>query len=83
LVASLLIFGTVAAKRVGITTHYFALGGWLVLLWLLYPIAWGVADGGNEIGVTGGFIFYGILDVLLVPVLAFAFLALSPKWDFR
>jgi bacteriorhodopsin len=83
LAGSLLIFGSVTAKRVGIIRHYFALGGWLVFLWLLYPIAWGLDDGGNEIRVTSGFIFFGILDILLVPVLAFGFLALSLKWDFR
>lgn len=80
---SLLIFGRVTAKRVGITRHHFTLGGWLVFLWLLYPIAWGLDDGGNKIKVTSGFIFFGILDVLMVPVLAFGFLALSTKWDFR
>jgi bacteriorhodopsin len=83
LAASLFVTGTVTAKRVGVAKHYFALGGWLVFLWLLYPIAWGLDDGGNEIRVTSGFIFFGILDVLMVPILAFAFLALATKWDFR
>jgi len=83
LAVSLIVFGTTTAKRVGITKHYLATSGWLVFLWLLYPIAWGLDDGGNEIRVTSGFIFFGILDVLLVPVLAFAFLALSTKWDYR
>jgi len=66
--------------------HYkahFILGGWLVFLWFLYPIAWGLDDGGNEIKVTSGFIFFGILDVLMVPVLAFGFLVLARNWDFR
>lgn len=83
LAASLLVFGTVTAKRIGITKHYFATSGWLVFLWMLYPIAWGLDDGGNEIRVTSGFVFFGILDVLMVPVLAFGFLALATKWDFR
>lgn len=83
LAASILVFGTVTAKRVGITKHFFALSGWLVFLWTLYPIAWGLADGGNAIGVTSGFIFFGILDILLVPSLAFGFLVLSRSWDYR
>lgn len=83
LAASLFVFGSVTAKRVGVARHYTLLGGWLVFLWLLYPIAWGLDDGGNKIKVTSGFIFFGILDLLMVPVLAFGFLALSTKWDFR
>ncbi|KAM6530880.1 hypothetical protein FSOLCH5_000373 [Fusarium solani] len=58
------------------------LAGWLNLLWLLYPIAFGVADGGNQISVTKSFIFFGILDILMIPGLAFAFLFLSRKWDY-
>jgi bacteriorhodopsin len=83
LAASLLFTGIVTAKRANITTHYLGLGGWLVFLWFLYPIAWGLDDGGNVIRVTSGFIFFGILDILMVPPLAFAFLALSTKWDYR
>ncbi|SCV70132.1 BQ2448_1526 [Microbotryum intermedium] len=33
-------------------------------LWLLYPGAWGLADGGNVITPTSEMIFYGFLDVL-------------------
>jgi len=83
LATSLLFFGTTAARRVGINKHYTMLTGWVAFLWLLYPIAWGLDDGGNRISVTGGFIFFGILDLLLVPVLAGAFLFLSRNWDYR
>lgn len=37
---------------------------WLVFLWLLYPICWGLAEGGNVISVDSEHIFYGILDIL-------------------
>ncbi|WWC99818.1 hypothetical protein V866_006726 [Kwoniella sp. B9012] len=40
----------------------------LSFLWLLYPIAWGLADGGNVITPDSEMIFYGILDVLAKPV---------------
>jgi len=40
----------------------------LSFLWLLYPIAWGLADGGNVISPDSEMIFYGILDVLAKPV---------------
>jgi bacteriorhodopsin len=82
LALSLLHTGSLTASRVGLNNHYFFLTGWLVFLWLLYPIAYGLDDGGNKIGVTGGFIFFGILDVLTVPLLAFAILALAPGWDY-
>lgn len=34
------------------------------------------------IGVTGSFIYFGILDVLMVPFLAVAVMFLSRKWDY-
>lgn len=41
---------------------------YLSALWLLYPIAWGLCDGGNVISPESEMIFYGILDVLAKPV---------------
>lgn len=78
-----LLDGRRSAARVGVSRDHLLLSGWLNLLWLLYPIAWGLSDGGNKIGVTPGFIFFGILDVLMLPVLAFATLYLSGSWDYN
>lgn len=39
----------------------------LLLLWLLYPVAWGLADGGNVITPDSEMVFYGVLDVLAKP----------------
>ncbi|KAF4771330.1 hypothetical protein HAV15_004284 [Penicillium sp. str.  len=44
-----------AAALLGIERDYLFLAGWLNLLWLLYPIAFGLTDGGNMIGVYRGF----------------------------
>ncbi|KAF4948881.1 hypothetical protein FSARC_13609 [Fusarium sarcochroum] len=74
--------GRTSAARLGLSRDYLMLAGWLNFLWFLYPIAFGVSDGGNEIGVTGSFIFFGILDLLMIPGLAFAFLFLSKRWDY-
>ncbi|KAI1127302.1 heat shock protein 30 [Nemania abortiva] len=71
-----------SAKRLGVASDHTLLSGWVNLLWLLYPIAFGLTDGGNRIGVTPGFIFFGILDVLLIPVLSFAFIFLARRWDY-
>ncbi|CVL04311.1 hypothetical protein FPRO06_01504 [Fusarium proliferatum] len=74
--------GRASAARLGLSRDYLMLAGWVNLLWMLYPIAYGISDGGNVVGVTGSFIFFGILDVLLVPGLAFAFMFLSKRWDY-
>ncbi|KAK9319017.1 hypothetical protein V1517DRAFT_342115 [Lipomyces orientalis] len=71
-----------SASLLGVGRDYITLAGWLNLLWLLYPVAFGLSDGGNRIGVTSTFIFFGILDVLMVPLLSFAFLILARNWDF-
>lgn len=83
LAVSLLNTGFATAKRLEIHNHYMLLAGWTVFLWLLYPIEYGLDDGGNKITVTDGFVFAGILDVLLIPVIAFAVIALSTRWDYR
>jgi bacteriorhodopsin len=82
LAISTLTTGLSSAGRVDIRRDYITLAGWLNLLWLLYPIAWGLSDGGNKIGVTPSFIFFGVLDILLIPVLTYATIVLSRKWDY-
>lgn len=80
--SSLFVTGSVTARRLNIGTHYYAITGWLVFLWLIFPIAWGVSDGGNTISETSGFIFFGILDILLIPVISLGTLFLSRTWDY-
>ncbi|WWD09540.1 hypothetical protein V865_007667 [Kwoniella europaea PYCC6329] len=53
----------------------------LSFLWLLYPIAWGLADGGNVITPDSEMIFYGILDVLAKPVFTIYHLYRLSKLD--
>ncbi|KKY18203.1 putative opsin related protein [Phaeomoniella chlamydospora] len=72
-----------SAEHLGIGRDYLILAGWVNLLWLLYPVAFGLSDGGNIIGVTESFIFFGVLDALLLPVVSVGFLILSRKWDFE
>ncbi|KAK2016633.1 family A G protein-coupled receptor-like protein [Colletotrichum eremochloae] len=75
--------GRARAKRVGTQRDYYVLVGYFNLLWLLYPIAFGVSEGGNTIGVTPHFIFFGVLDVLMIPFGAVIFLVLSRNWDYN
>lgn len=80
---STLAQGHSGATRLGYTRDHSGLAGWTNFLWFLYPIAFGVSDGGNVIGVTQGFIFFGILDLLMIPVLAIAFIFLARRWDYN
>ncbi|KAI9733420.1 MAG: ion channel activity [Cirrosporium novae-zelandiae] len=58
------------AKYLGSDVHkaYVICGFWTIFLWFLYPISWGVSEGGNVISSDGEAIFYGILDLLTKPV---------------
>lgn len=43
---------------------YTILAIWLILLWTIYPVVWGLAEGSNTISVNAEIIWYGALDVL-------------------
>lgn len=43
-------------------------GVWTIFLWFIYPIAWGLSEGGNVIAPDSEAVFYGILDILAKPV---------------
>jgi len=68
----LLVVATRWANRFDTKKWFGPLSAYLVFLWLLYPIAWGLSEGGNRIGVTGEHIFYGILDILSKGLFALA-----------
>lgn len=70
-----------AGRQKTVGNHHFMLLAWVNFLWLLYPIAWAISDGGNRIGVTGGFIFFGILDLFFVPFFSFAVLFAARSFD--
>ncbi|KAI9064363.1 family A G protein-coupled receptor-like protein [Trametes sanguinea] len=57
-----------------VRSGYIRSSAYLAFLLMLYPIAWGVSEGGNVISPTGEMIWYGILDILLGPVFLFIFL---------
>jgi bacteriorhodopsin len=49
-------------------------GLWLLLLWFLYPVSWGLSEGGNIIHPDSEAIFYGVLDIMAKVVFAFLLL---------
>lgn len=71
-----------SAEALGIGRDYIILAGWVNALWLFYPVAFGLSDGGRVIDTNDSFIFFGALDALLLPVASIGFLFLSRRWDF-
>lgn len=62
-----------ASKTLGSAFSAFTLPSLLYvgLLWILYPIAWGVSEGGNYIAPDSEAVFYGVIDLfafLFVPI---------------
>ncbi|GAA5819987.1 hypothetical protein JCM10212_005637 [Sporobolomyces blumeae] len=51
-------------------------------LWLLYPIAWALSDGGNAITPNSEMYFYGVLDVLAKPVYCIIHVLAIQKLDY-
>lgn len=47
---------------------YLLCGVWTIFLWFIYPIAWGLCEGGNVISPDSEAVFYGVLDILAKPV---------------
>lgn len=58
------------ANALGREVHrtFLASSSWILLLWMSYPVCWGLSEGGNVISPDSEFIFYGILDCCLIPV---------------
>jgi len=52
-------------------TFFQAIAGFTLILWTIYPIIWGVADGSRKVGVDAEIIAYAVLDVLAKPVFGF------------
>ena len=58
------------AKALGPDVYrvYVSCGVLTLVVWTCYPIAWGVAEGGNVISPDSEAVFYGVLDFLAKPV---------------
>ncbi|GAA6062297.1 hypothetical protein JCM10212_004385 [Sporobolomyces blumeae] len=80
----LLVPGRASAAHLGSDYHKAYLTSTCILsfLWLLYPIAWGLCDGGNVITPTSEMIFYGVLDLLAKPVYCLIHVFAIQKLDY-
>jgi bacteriorhodopsin len=76
----MMVWGVQHARRIRTDKDYTLLAGTLVLLWLAFPIAWGLSEGANRLSITGEMIFYGILDLIAVPVYGTLFLIYSRRF---
>ncbi|KAK5465323.1 hypothetical protein LTS15_001886 [Exophiala xenobiotica] len=66
---SVVIEGRAYARILGndILKTYTLCGVWTIFLWFLYPVAWGLSEGGNVIPSDSEAVFYGVLDLLAKP----------------
>lgn len=63
---------TAAAGKDSKTKAFFgAIAGFTFVLWTIYPIIWGIADGARLVGVDAEIVSYAVLDVLAKPVFGF------------
>jgi len=59
----------VAAQKGGKVGNFFAaIGGFTLIIWTVYPIIWGIADGSRNMNVDEEIIAYAVLDILAKPI---------------
>ncbi|KIX93853.1 uncharacterized protein Z520_10478 [Fonsecaea multimorphosa CBS 102226] len=61
----------VASKDSKTKAFYASIAGYTLIVWLLYPIIWGLAEGGHVIDIDSEIIAYAVLDILAKPVFGF------------
>jgi bacteriorhodopsin len=76
----MMVWGVEHARRIRTSKEYTMLAGTLVVAWMAFPIAWGLAEGANRLSITGEMIFYGILDLIAVPVYGTLWLLMSRRF---
>lgn len=66
--------GRASAKKLGKDVHrvFLICGVWTLFIWCLYPIAWGLCEGGNVITPNDEAVWYGCLDFCAKPVFSVA-----------
>jgi len=69
-----LLFSGLRSRLLAHKRFYGRGAGYISVIWLLYPICWGLSEGGNVITVDHEMIFYGILDIFAGPLFLFIFL---------
>lgn len=80
----LLMPGRQHASAVGgsVSSTYLTAALLTVAVWIFYPIAWGLCEGGNILHPDSEAIFYGILDIFAKPVVGFILVLGHRNTDF-
>ncbi|KAL8407332.1 hypothetical protein RB594_006242 [Gaeumannomyces avenae] len=80
----LLMLGRQHAAAVGgsVSSTYLTATLLTVAVWIFYPIAWGLCEGGNILHPDSEAIFYGILDIFAKPVVGFILVLGHRNTDF-
>jgi len=60
--------GAAQAKGGKVGNFFAAIGGFTLIIWTVYPIIWGIADGSRNMNVDEEIIAYAVLDVLAKPI---------------
>jgi len=60
--------GKAQAKGGKVGSFFTAIAGFTLVIWTVYPIIWGIADGSRNMSVDQEIIAYAVLDVLAKPV---------------
>ncbi|KAF8420232.1 hypothetical protein EV426DRAFT_552669 [Tirmania nivea] len=71
------------ARRYETSRYYFPAAAYILFFWLLYPISWGLSEGGNVITNDGECVFYGVLDIFSKGLFALGLVYLARKLDFK
>lgn len=56
------------AKGGKVGNFFNAIGGFTLLIWTVYPIIWGIADGSRNMNIDEEIISYAVLDILAKPI---------------
>jgi bacteriorhodopsin len=59
---------TAMAKGGKVGNFFAAIGGFTLIIWTVYPIIWGIADGSRNMNVDEEIIAYAVLDILAKPI---------------
>jgi len=60
--------GAAQAKGGKVGNFFAAIGGFTLIIWTVYPIIWGIADGSRNMDVDEEIIAYAVLDILAKPI---------------
>jgi len=67
------------ARTQKVASFYTAIAVYTLVVWAVYPIIWGVANGGRHLSVNKEIIAYAILDILAKPVFGLWLLLTNAK----